>query len=117
MSPEHLNILIGLMALITLISGSIAVYTSLKIKSSLNEFQVKLVAELDQRYVRAKEYEIQQAGVAKEEIQYRQSRKEKLDDAKLNVDDIKADIVEIRRIADRVEVQLDSLAEWQKRHK
>ena len=97
--------------MLSIIAAGAAAYVSLKVKADLASFEVKFIKDLDNRYVRMQESNIRADLLAKEEMAYRQNRKEEVQsyrsDRKEETSEMHSDIKHVRESLERIEKKLD----------
>jgi hypothetical protein len=103
---EPYAILTAIIALVTLVSSGIALYVGmtarsivLQVKVDLANFQIAFMKELDERYVRSKEYVLERKATEKESAAYRCEESKKLEGLQ----------VEVHRDRDSIIVTLDNI--------
>jgi len=97
---EAYSILVGIIALVTLVSSALAVFvgltsrnTVLRVERDLANFEVRFMGELDKRYVMTREHNRERDMTTKEEMLYRDDEKEKLDGLRVEVYRNRDDVV------------------------
>jgi hypothetical protein len=109
MTPEFWSILAAISAILAIIAGGAALYVSMSVKGALSSFQVKLMQDLDQRYVPLRQYEQNIQRTGEEEDHYRENIKEKMDVASVECYRIRDAANEIRDIVAIIKIKAEKL--------